>query len=189
MEHKIDQKYSRLLLEGIPIRSQTRILFFFFWHYFLYILIVAISLKINFTRINNVPEYAPRKIPHFHLISWYWNFVERHSFRIVSNRPKLCGNCAFPQIFHTRKLGENTVFYAVMYSILEHISYLNKYFIYLNIVIKSMPKQPLQINFCSLKFHVNLMEIDTSWSSPKIRRFSVLVVPLMISSQICVFLI
>ena len=28
-------------------------------------------------------------------------------------RPKLCGNCAFPQNFHTMKLGEITVFYAV----------------------------------------------------------------------------
>ena len=27
--------------------------------------------------------------------------------------PKLYGNCAFPQNFHTRKLGEITVFYAV----------------------------------------------------------------------------
>ena len=26
---------------------------------------------------------------------------------------KLCGNCAFTQNFHTRKLGEITVFYAV----------------------------------------------------------------------------
>ena len=29
------------------------------------------------------------------------------------NRSKLCGNCAFPQNFHTRKLAEITVFYAV----------------------------------------------------------------------------
>ena len=28
-------------------------------------------------------------------------------------RPKLCGNCAFPQNFHTKKLGEITAFYAV----------------------------------------------------------------------------
>ena len=30
-----------------------------------------------------------------------------------ANRPKLCANCAFPQNFHTRKLGELTAFYAV----------------------------------------------------------------------------
>ena len=29
-------------------------------------------------------------------------------------RPKLCGNCPFPQNFHIRKLGEITVFYAVL---------------------------------------------------------------------------
>ena len=29
-------------------------------------------------------------------------------------RPKLCGNCALPQNFHTRKLGEITVFYALI---------------------------------------------------------------------------
>ena len=28
-------------------------------------------------------------------------------------RPKLCVNCAFPQNFHNRKLGEITVFFAV----------------------------------------------------------------------------
>ena len=32
-------------------------------------------------------------------------------FRAI--RPKLCGNCAFPQNFHTRKLGKVTAFYAV----------------------------------------------------------------------------
>ena len=34
--------------------------------------------------------------------------MERHSFRIN------CGNCAFPQNFHTRKLGEITVVCAVV---------------------------------------------------------------------------
>ena len=29
-------------------------------------------------------------------------------------RPKLCGNCAFPQKFHTRKLGEIMVFFTVI---------------------------------------------------------------------------
>ena len=30
-----------------------------------------------------------------------------------THRPKLCGNCAFLQNFHTRKLGEITVFFTV----------------------------------------------------------------------------
>ena len=32
---------------------------------------------------------------------------------IIGNRPKLCGNCAFPKNFHTRKSGEITVYFAV----------------------------------------------------------------------------
>ena len=35
-----------------------------------------------------------------------------NSFGQFATRPKLCGNCAFPQNFHTRKLGEITAFYA-----------------------------------------------------------------------------
>ena len=34
-----------------------------------------------------------------------------------ANRPKLCGNCTFPQNFHTKKLGEITVFFAVNYTV------------------------------------------------------------------------
>ena len=30
-----------------------------------------------------------------------------------ANSPKLCGKCAFPQNFHTRKVGEITLFFAV----------------------------------------------------------------------------
>ena len=38
----------------------------------------------------------------------------KSSFGIISgDRPKLCENCAFPKNFHTRKLGEITVFFAV----------------------------------------------------------------------------
>ena len=48
------------------------------------------------------------KCRNFNLISWCGNFVERNSFR-----PKLCGNCAFPQNVHNKKLDEITVLYAV----------------------------------------------------------------------------
>ena len=34
-------------------------------------------------------------------------------WKFCANRPKVCGNCAFPQNFHTMKLSEITVFYAV----------------------------------------------------------------------------
>ena len=51
----------------------------------------------------------------FHLISWCENFVEKAQFPHAIP-PKLCGNCAFPQNFHTRKLGEIVAFSAVSYS-------------------------------------------------------------------------
>ena len=42
--------------------------------------------------------------------------------------PKLCGNCALPQNFHTRKLGESTVFYAVISTeIYSRVLILSKY--------------------------------------------------------------
>ena len=37
-------------------------------------------------------------------------------------RPKICGNCAFPQHFHTRKLGETMVFFAVWEADLPKVS-------------------------------------------------------------------
>ena len=51
-----------------------------------------------------------------------WKFFGKaqfpHSFgRIARN----CENCAFPQNFYTRKLGEITVFYAVMMSNLSNM--------------------------------------------------------------------
>ena len=36
-------------------------------------------------------------------------------------RPKLCGNCAFPQNFHTRKLGEITRFFAVVIIVIKSL--------------------------------------------------------------------
>ena len=41
-----------------------------------------------------------------------WRFCEKAQ----AIRPKLCGDCTFPQYFHTRKLGEITVFFAVSIS-------------------------------------------------------------------------
>ena len=47
-----------------------------------------------------------------------WNDASAHCMKYRNstqfpgvNRPKLCGNSAFPQNFHTRKLGEMTIFY------------------------------------------------------------------------------
>ena len=42
------------------------------------------------------------------------NLQTRSQFMVtLANCPKLCRNCAFPQNFHTRKLGEITVFFTV----------------------------------------------------------------------------
>ena len=57
--------------------------------------------------INPPKIYSLRKIWKFHLISWCGSFAEK-------NRPKLCGNCAFPINRHTRKLSEIALFYAVI---------------------------------------------------------------------------
>ena len=40
-----------------------------------------------------------------------WKVTVSVEFR--ANRLKLCGSCPFPQKFHTRKLGEIAVIYAV----------------------------------------------------------------------------
>ena len=58
-----------------------------------------------------------RKIPQPHPIHRSGKFLERHSFHIVlGNRPKLCGNSTLPQNFHTRKLGEIMISYAIVWS-------------------------------------------------------------------------
>ena len=41
-----------------------------------------------------------------------WKGTVSAEFRAI--RLKLCGNCAFPQNFHISKLGEITVFFAVL---------------------------------------------------------------------------
>ena len=49
-----------------------------------------------------------------------WKFCGKTiSVEFRSIFPKLCGNCAFPQNFHTRKLGAILVFYAVHCKILQ----------------------------------------------------------------------
>ena len=42
----------------------------------------------------------------------FWKDTVYAGFQAI--RPKFCGTCDFPQNFHTRKLDEITVFYAVL---------------------------------------------------------------------------
>ena len=56
-----------------------------------------------------------RKKQKFHLISWCGIFVKRHNFRRVSGEsPKTMRKLCLSAKFHTKKLGEITVFYAVI---------------------------------------------------------------------------
>ena len=41
-----------------------------------------------------------------------WKRIVSAEFQVI--RTKLCGNCAFPQNFQTRKLGEINVFCAML---------------------------------------------------------------------------
>ena len=55
----------------------------------------TLVMRSNFFRMDYAHQTL-RKIPLFHLVF-------------------CCGKCAFPRNFHTRKLGEITVFYAVKF--------------------------------------------------------------------------
>ena len=50
---------------------------------------------------------------------WRGSIKKDHSvhFQLIKVCPKLCGNSNFPKNFHMRKLGEITVFYAVMWTL------------------------------------------------------------------------
>ena len=55
--------------------------------------------------------------PTWFLVNFIWKILVPavSSFEVKKEiRPKLCGNCAFPQNFHTRKLGEIRIFCAVL---------------------------------------------------------------------------
>ena len=63
----------------------------------------------------SLKNYHIRQCKKYRNFTWFPS-VEILRKGTVSNRPKLCGNCVFPQNFDTRKTGEVTVFFAVRYS-------------------------------------------------------------------------
>ena len=66
-----------------------------------------------------------RKIPQFHLIFWYGNFVERHIFRIILGKsPETMWKLCLFTKFTYKKISEITVFYAVEHAIqrFQHMS-------------------------------------------------------------------
>ena len=75
-----------------------------------------------------------------------WKFCEKAQF---PNRPKLCGNCAFPQNFPTRKLGEITVFYAVV----TRVSYFLFFFFILLIILSFLTREFQIFKVPAVQFH------------------------------------
>ena len=62
-----------------------------------------------------------------------------HSNSKNTIRPKFYGNCALPQNFHTRKLGETTVYYAVTIIIIIIINIKGSFFFSLVFIISENP--------------------------------------------------
>ena len=52
-----------------------------------------------------------RDLTYFPDVEILWKDTASAEICVIST--KLCGNCKFPQYFHTRKLGEVTVIYVV----------------------------------------------------------------------------
>ena len=65
--------------------------------------VISIKLQSNFIEITLWHGCSP-----IYLLNIFWTpFLKNSSGRLLLNQ--LCGNCAFPQNFHTRKSGEITV--------------------------------------------------------------------------------
>ena len=78
----------------------------------------------------------------------------------IGFRPKLCGNCSFLQNYHTKKLGEITVFYAVIdddywtiFSVVDKFSANHiKYYLFIN---TSNGLEERLVLICVLSNHFN----------------------------------
>ena len=60
---------------------------------------------------KNSERLKHRDFTYFPSVEILWKGTVSTDIR--ANRSKLCGNSVFSQNFHTRKLGESTLFYAV----------------------------------------------------------------------------
>ena len=94
--HPQFKKYAHHILLLILSKFKRIDWLLFLWNYQKIIGLLMISGE------KFVNSLTLRKIPKFHLISWCGDFLERHSFCIVSDD------------FHTMKLCEITAFYAVL---------------------------------------------------------------------------
>ena len=79
-------------------------------------------MRIQSIKILNLSLLKLQNTLRYHCVK-YHNFTQFSCVEILwkgtiftqsrANHPKLCIKCAFPESFHTRKLGEITVFYAL----------------------------------------------------------------------------
>ena len=90
-----------------------------------------------------------RNFTQFPGVEILWKGTVSEWFR--ANHPKLCRNCAFPQNFHTRKLGEITVFYAV--SVLWNVLLLSSIHLLVRPSVCNAKSQKWLINFFWLFIH------------------------------------
>ena len=77
------------------------------------------NIEINET-IDAKPRVKYRNITLFAGAEILWKGTVSVQFRAIC--PKLCGNCAFPQNFNPRKLGEILVFYVVWVNLPTRVS-------------------------------------------------------------------
>ena len=82
-------------------------------HLFTGVLVYTIVLSIYIVRFRSM----------FTFISTITGTLQREKPRFRMNRPKLFGNCAFPQNVYTRKLGKIAIFFAMKRSIALKRSY------------------------------------------------------------------
>ena len=77
-------------------------------------------VNVNIPFSETVTAYSTEISPNFLV----WKFCGNAQCSMFNgNRPKLFGNCVFPQSFHARKLGKYLVFYVVRRCSLKYVSW------------------------------------------------------------------
>ena len=99
------------LIENVSYIQSTHPVSFYFSGLFFSCFSTMINIMASFFYKLHFKKY--RYFTLFPGLEILWKLTVSAEFRM--NCPKLCGNCAFPQNFHTRKLGKISVFYAVLW--------------------------------------------------------------------------
>ena len=92
-------------------QSKTK-MYLVYYHKITFAKYPLISRVLRVLRSSVILHYVKyRNFTQFVGVENLWKGIVSTQFQAI--RPKLCGSCAFPHIFHTKKLGEITVFYPV----------------------------------------------------------------------------